>query len=561
MHKHFKVYLLLILVIAAISTAFRLSTNNLYVVTENANQLLPAYNRTILLVPLDSRPPCTQFIQQLAAIVGINVKMPPATMLDDYLQPADKLAVREWLMKESTSADTAIISADMLIHGGLLASRTTTGYDEDAKNVLALLEEIHAKNPRLKLYVFSIIPRLLIADTDENKIYQQNMIKYSVQKDLISTFENPLDIRKLEKTGSAIPPNVVDRYLNLYQKNTELNFTLINMVRQGVISGLVIGQDDGQPFGLPNMAKTKIEHYVQTSNLSDRIFVTRGTDEVALSMLGYIITSESKNSPTYYIRYSHPDAPSIIMPYMPHSVATTVKEKLEIVNGVSVSSLTQADYILYVHVGTGKLTANDYAKAAAEVKKFLDQGYPVALVDLSEHYYESETLLPWLLTQGVDITKLAAYAGWNTTSNTLGTIFAQTAILNSIPLNTQPAAQAIAVYHANMNFLLSRIFDDWYFQKNIQPNLNAHLIKQKINPYRLKYAHEAVNTSIQNELSVHANYFSRRYLRSAANTFQTAEGSITVAITDFHVSVSLPWDRTFEIKVEPMLQLGIIPNK
>lgn len=561
MRKYFSVYLLLIIGIATISIAFRLSTNNLYIVSENTNQMLPVNTRTILLVPLDSRPPCTQFIQQLASLAGIIVKLPPAAMLDNYIQSADKLAVREWLIKESISADTAIISADMLIHGGLLASRTTTGYEEDAKNVLALLEEIHAKNPRLKLYIFSIIPRLLIADTDENKIYQQNMIKYSVQKDLISTFENPLDILKLEKTGSAIPPNVIDRYLNLYQKNVELNFSLIDMVRQGIISGLVIGQDDGQPFGLPNMVKTKIEHYVQSSNLSDRVFVTRGTDEVALSLLGHIIASENKKTPAYYIRYSHPDAPSMIMPYMPHSVATTVKEKLQIVNGVSVSSPDQADFVLYVHVGTDKLTANDYAKATAEVKTFSDQGYPVALVDLSEHYYESETLLPKLLSRGIDVTRLTAYAGWNTTSNTLGTIFAQTAILASIPGDTQPAPQAIAIYHANMNFLLSRIFDDWYFQKNIQPDLNAHLIKQKINPYHLNSAHDAVNMSIQNALSRHANYFFSRYLKSSANTIATADGPVTIAITDFHISASLPWDRTFEIKVEPNIRLGIVPNK
>ncbi|MCX7780770.1 MAG: DUF4127 family protein [Negativicutes bacterium] len=554
MRKRFALYLLLIAGMAAALFAVRIHQGQLLVVDAPPLAITHSYQTEILLVPLDSRPPCTQYLEQVGAIAHVAVKMPPASLLDNYRKPADKAAIREWLLDNSKHAETAIISMDMLVHGGLVTSRLNAGSDEDIQKSLELLQEIRRRNPRLKLYAFSIIPRLLIADTQDNARYQKDMAKYSVQKDLLLTFENPLALKKLQKLEAKLPADLIRRYTALYARNYEVNLALVDMVKNNIIDGLIIGQDDGQPFGLPNIAKSRIEHYIRQSGLEQKVIVTRGTDEVALTLLGRIIAQNAAYSPKIHVRYSHPDAASVIMPFMPHSVETTVNEKIRIINGVK-TALEHADYVLYVHIGTGGLGNSSYRQAVREVKALMGSGRPVALVDLTENYYATETLLPWLIDQDINPMSLAAYCGWNTTSNSIGTALAQIAVFGAHPPSLQAAGPAIATQHANWEFLISRLLDDWHYQKEIQPVINKQLMVLGINPYQLDKHYAAINDAIQRQIRERANTLYSRHLRSQSATIDTADGPLKVTFANLEVTARLPWDRTFEVRVTPSLKL------
>ena len=45
---------------------------------------------SLLLAPLDSRPPCSAMVRKLGALASINVITPPQELLDNYNTPADK---------------------------------------------------------------------------------------------------------------------------------------------------------------------------------------------------------------------------------------------------------------------------------------------------------------------------------------------------------------------------------------------------------------------------------------------------------------------------------------
>jgi hypothetical protein len=557
MRKRFITCLLIIFSCTSVAAAYLFSAGVIRTAQPVAVTATTPARFEVVLVPLDSRPPCTQFVEQLGQLAGIHFRLPPAELLDNYKQPANRAGLRDWLKEAVRGADAAIVSTDMLIHGGLLASRVGSGLPADADEVLGLLAEIKAKNPQLKLYVFNIIPRLLIADSSPDYRYQKKMLQYSILKDEVLTFENPLDNAKFARLAGDIPPAVAERRVALYEANTQLDFRLVSMVESGVLTGLVIGQDDGWPFGLPNMVKTRLSHYVgQRPELAGRVFITRGTDEVALSVLGKLVSDTTGYRPRVFVRYSHPEAPAVVMPFMPHSVAQTVKEKIAMAGGRQVASPEEADFILFVHIGTANTGPVTLTLAARSVKELMAAGHQVAVVDLTEHFFAKETIFPYLVREGAELTKLAAYAGWNTTSNSIGTAVTQAALYTGA-LRSRPS-DPLPLYRQQLAFLTARWLDDWYYQKDIQPKVNTRLKERRLDAYNLGDRLPQVNEWVQALMTERADDLFRRVLSDSQ--FAGSDGR-TYVVTGLTVASQLPWQRTFEIKVEPTLDFAVIKER
>lgn len=521
---------------------------------------LPAKSK-VLLIPLDSRPPCIQYVEQLAALAQIQLILPPNELLDNYNQPAQQRALREWLSGAISQADAAIISTDMLIHGGLLASRNSRGTSQDITETLSLLQRIHQENPQVKLYGFSIIPRLLLSDSLTNGTYQKLAAKYSILKDQVSLFENPLDIEMLSELEKKIPARILENYLTLYRQNTQVNLQLLELAEQNIFEGLVLGQDDGVPFGLPNMEKRRLGYYVdQRPSLADKVIITRGTDEVALTLLGRFANAMNHYRPRIYVMYSEPAVPEMVMPYMPHTIRRTVQEKIALVNGVEAASEKDADFILYVHAGSRKTTAGALTAAAQNIAKLITQGYKLAVVDLAENYYASETLLPYLITANADLTKLAAYAGWNTTSNSIGTAVTQSSLFVGA-LARADEANWLNLYVTQLTFLSERFVDDWYYQKDVQFVVNTNLRELQADPYKLGKYHAQTSKLIDRLLKDRAKHFFRHNMAYRPLVFDSPAGKRDYRLTELHIQAQLPWDRTFEIKLAPELSIVQVISK
>lgn len=552
-------YLLIIFMLVAINIIVQSFYKNIKTVT-TAEELYRSYWLKVILLPLDSRPACTQFVERLGAVSGIQVILPPTALLDNYKTPANKNDIRNWLKNEAKNADAAIVSVDMLTHGGLLSSRLSTGSPTDSQAVVDLLKAIHADNNKLKIYAFNIIPRLLLADSKENVIHQKNVFKYSVLKDQVYTFENPLDIEKLVELEEQIPPWVLMRYNDMYQQNVKVNTELAHLVEEGILSYLVIGQDDGYPFGIPNISKKQIQHYVSQLTNKDSIIITRGTDEVALSLLGKIVTDFSGRHPRVFVIYSDEDAPRVTMPYMPNTVATTVREKLALTGCRVTTDISAADYILYVHIGTDK-NKGSLPKMADQIKDLIDEGYRVALVDLSENFYGHQTLFPHLNEKNADVTKLLAYAGWNTTSNSVGTAVTQAVVFMDGLKRYHTANDIVKLHQDNLEFLTSRFLDDYYFQKDVQSSINSHLKDRQADPYNLNGIYDQTNRLVNNLMQDRAQTLYYEYLYNRPIVIKTPEGTKQYFITNLKLEAHLPWERTFEIYVKPKLSYGLYQSQ
>lgn len=504
-------------------------------VTPTVKQNQPDFQ--IVLIPLDSRPPCRDFPGQLAQIANINVIIPPPGYLDYYRHPSDSQSLAHWLTVVGPSADAVIVSVDQLVHGGLLASRLPAGNRSNAKKTLQLLKDFHAQNPAIPIYTFNIIPRLLLADTAENKPYKEDMATYSILIDKLSLAANAEERMQLEQLESIIPLEIRQRYQDMYATNLWIGQQLMSLAAQGIIRHVVLGQDDAHPYGMANMTKQALQLSLRNEYANNgNVTITRGTDEIAATLVARLIAEHRQVTPHIFVRYSWSGAARTIMPYMPNTVEQTVEEKIAIVKGVQVHTPEEADFILYVHIGTPHTPPAVMQHAAKEIKQYMKSGHLVSLVDLSKDYNKYKNLFPYLEKAKIELSNLVSYSGWNTTSNSVGTAVAHAVIYHYARQNDILLEQN---HHA---YLFQRFWDDWYYQKRVQPELNWLLTKKGVLPVDLGEYYETANDIARKKTAYYAGNLYSRYFKN-----KICGNGI---LGNIQYQIQLPWPRTFEIQLD-----------
>lgn len=505
-----------------------------------------------ILIPLDSRPPCLLFPVQLAALGSLELKYPPPKLLGNYQNKGLSEQIQSWLYDNTTDQDKiSIISGDMLVHGGLVASREAYTASPYQAKALELFAQQRARFPNLFQSAFVIIPRLTIADNDKTSPWQWHMREYTVLQDIVNTFDNPVAFKKWQSFDKVIPSELKTRYQQLYAQNNEFNKLLSHEFNTGVLNSVTIGQDDAAPFGLPNHNLHSAERYLPPNSTLAQ--VTRGADEISQLLVAQYLNLYNKYQPRIFIKYSQPATAYKIMPYMSCSVQETIEEKVAIVGGKLVDKPAQADFVLYVHCGEDSDSMPTLLGAATELKQLLLDGQKIALVDLSRNFRSQDTILPYLLLVDAPLSKLTAYASWNTTSNSIGTALAQASIF-SLQEQLLPPIQKLNLYRQNLEFTLARMVDDWGYQKNIQHTTNYNLLAKDIDPYRLAEQTKITEDIITKQLLKISKQL--LYANISRHAFLEIDNS-RYFITKINPQAILPWQRTFEISLKLDIAVGV----
>ena len=511
----------------------------------------------VLLLPLDSRPPCLQFVIDAAKIANIELVTPPQDILDYYTEPANRPALRSWVEKNIGSVDAAILSIDQLTHGGLLAARENTGNTDDENQTLLFLTQLHETNPMVPLYTFHVLPRLQPPASIDSYEDRKNLIKYSRLLDELTIFNNPEDLHTLRKLEEKIPEEIRKKYARIYRNNTLFNEKLLQMTNTGIMHTFFIGQDDSEDFGLPNIEKRQLQQDITQQNNSSQVILTRGADEIALMQLAQIYRQKTENKPfQVWVEYNAPEAAGILMPFMSGSVESTVRDKISAMGGVRASTPEEADFTLFVYIGNESLLSSR-KKSCERLQTLLHEGKFVALVDLSEHFRAEETLFPQLIQNELPINQLIAYAGWNTTSNAVGTALSQAVLFCTRFQAVANRQEKIELYRYNLTFLNNRFLEDYYYLKDLIDTVNANLKKAGTeNVYDLdsnrsyRFANELLFTGLQQRISYLKNtsaYQKPVHIKS--------HDPFLLYIKDLQADAFFPWPRTFEIRLESTLYL------
>ncbi|MBC5799276.1 MAG: DUF4127 family protein [Candidatus Eremiobacteraeota bacterium] len=498
----------------------------------------PSRDPTIAFVPLDDRPVTYQLPIMLGAIAGQPVLSPPRDMLGNYLHPGDGEAILGWLRSnQTTDASAVVASSDMLAYGGLVAARVPGPSAADAFVRLRALGRLRAERAIPFVGVFGTIMRL--APTGVPALGPAATYYATGQTvDDIQAYANlpdpPLtegDRARAARLRADIGP-ALDVYLATRARDLAVDEWALQMAADGGYDRIVLGQDDAGPVGLHLKDVTALKATVQRFGLGSRASIEPGADELGMVMLARVFARNVAWTPTVAVTYSRPDGGTTIdrLEYVP--IDTTIGRIIDACGAKRVPQ--SADIALYVRVpDTGD---EDERAFEGRLADDVAQGRSVAVADLSFLQGDvgpaQQELTQALIARGI-AGNIDAFASWNTDANTIGT-----ALPEAIAAG---AGRRAGRYdpRAHAQFMLDRYADDYAFHQFVRPQLNAAL-----------RAHGIDTTLLLPEIAAQTSDDDRAALwRHAVALLH----DIYPQYADAGLTITLPWDRTFETQIDVRL--------
>lgn len=422
--------------------------------------------KQILMVPLDERP-CNYGFPTIMPKAGFDILMPPKQIMGLKKRPAKVDKIAEWLLDNAQKSDLMILSMDTLIYGGLIPSRLH--YESvqtlcDRGNVIL---ELKKRNPSLRIFAFQTLMRcpfysLSDEEPDYYAIYGSEIHKYGIythkkQLEVITEDEEA----ELERIKNHIPKDVLSDFEGRRAVNIEVLYNTLKMVKDGTIEAFIIPQDDSAPYGYTSMDQAKVRDYLRENGLTLKVPVYPAADDTGLTMLNRAVNDYYGYSPKVFVYYASTKGATVIPCFEDRIIDATVKNQILAAGMTRVYSLSEADILLAVNIGGSMLydakkeqyalpydIERNLAEYITQINYALSLNKIVAVADVAYPTGADHELLALMRDSGL-LLKVHAYASWNTSSNTLGTVLCQ----SSLYLHGKDEV-------GNKQFLLHRYYDD-----------------------------------------------------------------------------------------------------
>ena len=497
---------------------------------------------TFVVVPLDDRPVTAQLPQLLGAIAGVRVAEPPRTMLGRYLTPGDTGALLRWLRRDAPpDARAFIVSDDMMVYGGLVASRIPGVTRAEAYTRLSDLAAFRATRPNASFAAFGTVMRLAptgvprlgpaatfpFAGADVWGAIQQ----YANLPDPPQTAEQQAVAASLRrKLGPTL-----DAYLDTRARDRDVDLFALRTTAEGGFDRIVIGQDDAGPVGLHLRDLAALRAFASDWVGPARASIEPGADELAMALVSSALARAAHLVPRVQVIYSRADGAAVNDPLEFAPIATTIADLTRTCGGRLVRAGENADIALYVEVpDTSPADETAFADAIATNARDPHRTAAVAIADLTflavDDYAQQRRLTDDLIARDA-AARVDAFASWNTVANTVGTALPEAiAALAGRALGTYDA-------RAHARFTLMRYVDDVAFHTAVRPQLNADLTAAGISDHTYLTPAVAMQTAAQN-----------RTLLWPAGLDLLARIEPQFRAAGF--TLTLPWDRTFETELD-----------
>ncbi|WP_208920677.1 DUF4127 family protein [Paenibacillus uliginis] len=402
-------------------------------------------NVKIVYLPLDERPCNYEYPALLINGTGVNLVRPDLEIMGQKKQPGDTDRLGVWLEEECKNADGAIVALDTLLYGGIVPSRLHDLNEEEIGKRIDRLRGLKRQNPKLKLFALHLIMRCpQYSSSDEEpeyyglygrELFQKGYITHRHELGLASEDELE-ELRRIEK---VLPEEVETDYLGRRALNRAANQAVLRYVEEGIIDFLIIPQDDSATYGWTAKDQQLLRDEMTLRNVELSSLMYPGADEAGCTLIARMINEMNGDMPFVYPRFSGVGAPFVTPLYEDRPLFESVKYQILAAGGQVAASAQEADMILLVNAPGAEMTESNNqpspeasyqvlrnAVELVEYGSFIMKRFrkPVAVGDVAYANGGDLQLLKLLRQKGM-LFDLAGYAGWNTSSNTLGTVIAQ----------------------------------------------------------------------------------------------------------------------------------------
>jgi hypothetical protein len=493
-------------------------------------------------VPLDDRPVTLQLPKMLGAIAGVRVETPPRPLLGHYLDPGDPQALARWLRDESPrDASAFILSTDMIDFGGLIASRAPGAQAYVAETRLRDLAAFRAQRPHATFSLFGTVMRL--APTGVPAIGgATDFFAAGDPVDWLTQYANlpdPPQTPEQQALASKLAGqlgNDLSAYLATRARDREVDLFALQLTAQGAFDRIVIGQDDAGTVGLHLRDLAALRGFAGRWLPPERASIESGADELGMILTAAALAREAHLVPRIRVRYSRTGATTEHDPLESNPIDTTVVDIIRACGAVRVpDGDAGGDIDLFVRLKDTDAADEAVFLDAITAETVAGAKLPrPAVADLtflaSDDMDQQRALVEAMIARGI-AGKIDAFASWNTTANTIGTAV-PTAIA---ALAGRAMHEFNPVMHAQ--FMLDRYADDYAFHDFVRPALNADLSKRGIEDH----------TYLLPDAASYAGSENRAALWPHALQLLS---SIYPLYRDMGLTITLPWDRTFETELD-----------
>ncbi|MDQ6942468.1 MAG: DUF4127 family protein, partial [Candidatus Eremiobacteraeota bacterium] len=242
---------------------------------------------TFVVVPLDDRPVTAQLPRLLGAISGVRVAEPPRPMLGRYLAPGDSAGILRWLRDDAPrDAHAYVVSNDMVVYGGLVASRIPGVSRAVAYTRLQDLALIRAARPNASFAVFGTVMRL--APTGVPKLGPAASFPFAGGDvwGAVQQYANLPDPPQTDqqrafaaKLRAQLGP-ALDAYLETRARDRDVDLFALRIAAEGGFDRVVLGQDDAGPVGLHLHDLASLRAFAAAWLAPSRASIEPGADEL-----------------------------------------------------------------------------------------------------------------------------------------------------------------------------------------------------------------------------------------------------------------------------------------
>jgi len=496
----------------------------------------------MVIVPLDNRPVTYVLPQLITAVAGIQPLAPPRQFMGSLKTPTDTGKLNEWLTKalQQHKPKALFVCLDTFLYGGMVPwSRVSKDPLEEVLNRAKSIpqwKQLGASN--LKVSAQASIMRIPDYDdaTEEPPYWQEygrKIFRWSalLHKQKAGSLSSEAELRASE---AAIPQEMREDFLWRRNRNFKVNQTVLKYAQLGDIDYLVFSQDDTGEFGLNVYEKGELMSSAKEAKATN-VVAYAGADEVMLSLITRWLAGTQATPPSVSLQFSPTGGEAVLSNYEGQTIGQSLRNQiaaagLNLVDGSK--SQDKIDFTVIAHTSGSKqgdhmwlpghpdLRKVDTTEAVEQTLQLIkNSNVPCVLCDVAYSNGADPVLVDRLLQDKNLFSKLWAYAGWNTTGNTVGSALALGVA------SWYAAKHQLNTADALNQALFVRLADDWAYQTQVRSQLNNQ-------------ASEAI-----------LNQLMKPHVQKLA-TFLNLKPEIA--------KLSFPWQRTFEVEVALTNKVGAL---